>query len=127
LITATKASDVSYSSISSSQTTVTFGVGVSTATITFAPGNLVYRQSKLITVVASAAGTVTFKVGGKVLAGCKNKSVSAGNSFTTTCSYKPSSHRYVTVTATLVPTSASLTGVVSESAVYLVANRSGKR
>jgi hypothetical protein len=110
-----------------SQATVTFGVGVTTATITFAPGNLVYRQPKLITVLTSAAGLVTFKVAGKVLPGCKNKIVSVANSLTTTCSYKPSNRNYVKVTATLVPTSASLTGVVSESAVYLVGNRSGAR
>lgn len=127
LITATKAGDSNYSSIPSSQTTVTFGVGITTATITFASNNLVYRKPNLITVVASAAGLVTFKVAGKVLPGCKNKTVSAGNSFTTTCSYRPSNRNYVKITATLVPTSASLTGVISESAVYLVANRTGAR
>ena len=127
LITATKAADANYSLVVANQATVTFGVGITTATISFAPGNLVYRQAKLITVVASAAGLVTFRVAGKVLPGCKNKIVSAGNSFTTTCSYRPSNRNYVKVTATLVPTSASLTGVVSESAVYLVAGRTGAR
>ena len=127
LITATKAADANYSLVVASQATVTFGVGVTTATITFAPGNLVYRQPKLITVLTSAAGLVTFRVAGKVLPGCKNKIVSVANSLTTTCSYKPSNRNYVKVTATLVPTSASLTGVVSESAVYLVGNRTGAR
>jgi hypothetical protein len=127
LITATKAADANYSLVVANQATVTFGVGITTATISFAPGNLVYRQPKLITVVASAAGLVTFRVAGKVLPGCKNKIVSAGNSFTTTCSYRPSNRSFVKVTATLVPTSASLTGVVSESAVYLVGNRTGAR
>jgi hypothetical protein len=127
LITATKAADVNYSVVVANQATVTFGVGITTATISFAPGNLVYRQAKLITVVASAAGLVTFRVAGKVLPGCKNKIVIAGNSFTTTCSYRPSNRNFVKVTATLVPTSASLTGVVSESAVYLVGNRTGAR
>ena len=127
LITATKAADANYSLAVASQATVTFGVGVTTATITFAPGNLVYRQPKLITVLTSAAGLVTFRVAGKVLPGCKNKIVSLANSLTTACSYKPSNRNYVKVTVTLVPTSASLTGVVSESAVYLVGNRSGAR
>lgn len=127
LITATKAADANYSVVVANQATVTFGIGITTATISFAPGNLVYRQAKLITVVTSAAGLVTFRVAGKVLPGCKNKIVSAGNSFTTTCSYRPSNRNYVKVTATLVPTSASLTGVVSESAVYLVGNRTGAR
>lgn len=127
LITATKAADSNYNLVVASQTAVTFAVGSTTASITFAPGDLVYRQVKLITVIASAAGKVTFKVAGKVLPGCKNKMVSAGNSYTATCSYKPSNRTYVEVTATLVPTSASLTGVVSRSAVYLVANRTGTR
>jgi hypothetical protein len=127
LITATKAADANYSLVTASQATVTFGIGITTATITFAPGNLVFRQPKLITVVASAAGLVTFRVAGKVLPGCKNKVVSNANLLTTTCSYKPSNRNYVKVTATLVPTSASLTGVVSESAVYLVGNRTGTR
>jgi hypothetical protein len=127
LITATKAGDVNYSLVVANQATVTFGIGITTATITFAPGNLVFRQPKLITVVASAAGLVTFRVAGKVLPGCKNKVVSNANLLTTMCSYKPSNRNYVKVTATLVPTSASLTGVVSESAVYLVGNRTGTR
>ena len=127
LITATKASDSNYNSISSSQATVTFGVGTTTATITFAAGDLVYRQPKLITVVASAAGLITFKVAGKVLPGCKNKVVNVGNSLTTTCSYRPSNRNYVTVTATLVPTSGSLLGVTTESARFLVTGRSGRR
>ena len=127
LITATKAGDSTYNPISSSQTTITFAAGSTTATITFAAGNLVYRQAKLITVVTSAAGKVTFRVGGKVLGGCKNKAVNAGNSYTTTCSYKPASHRYITVTATLVPTDASYIGTTSESAVYLVGPRTSTR
>jgi hypothetical protein len=127
LITATKASDSNYSSISASQATVTFGVGTTTATISFAAGDLVYRQAKLITVIASAAGLVTFKVAGKVLPGCKNKAVSVSNSLTATCSYRPSNRNYVTVTATLVPTSASYLGVTTESARFLVTGRSGRR
>jgi hypothetical protein len=127
LITATKASDSNYSSISSSQATVTFSVGTTTASISFAAGDLVFRQAKLITVIASAAGLVTFKVAGKVLPGCKNKVVNVGNSLTTTCFYRPSNRNYVTVTATLVPTSASYLGVTTESARFLVAGRSGRR
>ena len=127
LITATKASDSNYSSISASQATVTFGVGTTTATISFASGDLVYRQAKLITVIASAAGLVTFKVAGKVLPGCKNKAVSVSNSLTATCSYRPSNRNYVTVTATLVPTSASYLGVTTVSARFLVTGRSGRR
>ena len=127
LITATKASDSNYNSISSSQGTVTFGVGTTSATISFASGDWVYRQANLITVITSAAGLVTFRVAGKVLPGCKNKIVNVSNSLTTTCSYRPSQRNYVTVTATLVPTSASYLGVTTESARFFVSGRSGRR
>lgn len=127
LITATKAADANYSLVVANQAAVTFSPGVATALLTLQPGNFVYRQAKLITVVAGAAGKVTFSVAGKVLPGCKNKVVNAGNSYTATCSYKPSNRNNVKVTATLVPTSLSLTGSVSESAIYYVYSRSGAR
>jgi hypothetical protein len=127
LITATKAADANYDSITATQATVTFVAGLVTATLTIAPGTFVFRQAKLITVVAGAAGKVTFSVAGKVLPGCKNKAVNAGNSYTTTCSYKPSNRSYIKVTATLVPTSLSLTGVATDSAYFLVENRTGAR
>lgn len=127
LITASKAADTNYDSITASQATVTFSPGIVTAFLTLEPGSFVFRQSKLVTVVAGAAGKVTFSVAGKVLPGCKNKVVNAGNSFTTTCPYRPSNRNLVKVTATLVPTSPSLTGVISESAYYLVNSRTGAR
>ena len=127
LITATKAADANYDSVTATQATVTFVAGLVTATLTIAPGTFVFRQAKLITVVAGAAGKVTFSVAGKVLPGCKNKAVNAGNSYTTTCSYRPSNRSYIKVTVTLVPTSLSLTGVATDSAYFLVENRAGAR
>jgi hypothetical protein len=61
------------------------------------------------------------------LPGCKNKRVSAGNSFTAICTYRPSNHSYVTISATLNPTDSYYTGNITSSAQYLVSRRTGPR
>jgi hypothetical protein len=61
------------------------------------------------------------------LPGCKNKTVNAGNSFTTTCSYRPSNHSFVTISATLDPADSFYVGTVTNSAQYLVTRRTGSR
>jgi len=95
--------------------------------LTVAPGNLIFRQAKAITAISTVAGTVTFRVAGKVIPGCKNKVVNVSNSFTTICSYRPSIHSYVTIRATLVPTDNNFSEMVTNSAQYLVTGRSGSR
>ena len=97
------------------------------ASLTLEPGSFIFRQAKNITAVTTVAGRITFRVGGKILPGCKNKVVSAGNSFTTTCSYRPSNHSFVTISATLVPTDSFYTGTVTNTAQYLVIRRTGPR
>lgn len=100
---------------------------IASATLTLAPGNLIFRQAKAITVISTVAGKITFRVAGKVIPGCKNKMVNAGNSFTTTCSYRPSNRTYVTISATLVPTDSYYSELVMNSAQYLVTGRTGAR
>ena len=95
--------------------------------LTLEAGSFVFRQAKNITAVTTIAGKITFRVAGKILPGCKNKSVNAGNSFTTNCSYRPSSRTYVTISATLDPTDSFYTGSITNSAQYLVTRRSGAR
>jgi len=108
-------------------TTITIASGSASATISLIEGNLVFRQAKNVTAIATVAGKVTFKVNGKVLPGCKNKSVTVGNSFTATCSYRPSTRGYVSVTATLDPTDASYIGTTTTTGRYFVGNRTGNR
>jgi hypothetical protein len=72
-------------------------------------------------------GKVTFSVAGKVIPGCKNKAVNAGNSRTTTCSYRPSSHSMVTISVTLDPTDSYYRGTFTNSAQFLVSRRTGAR
>ena len=97
------------------------------ASLTLEPGSFIFRQAKNITAVATVAGKITFRVAGKILPGCKNKIVNAGNSFTTTCSYRPSNHSIVAISATLEPSDSFYTGTVTSSAQYLVSRRTGSR
>lgn len=127
LVTATKALDDNYSAISSSQTTITFGYGVSTASVSIAAGTLVYRQAKSITAIGNVAGKITFRANNVVIAGCKNMTVNAGNSYTRSCSYRPTNRGFVTIKVTLIPTDSSFTNITSQMATLFVYNRSGAR
>jgi hypothetical protein len=100
---------------------------LASASLTLAPGNLIYRQAKAVTAISTVAGKITFRVAGKVIPGCKNKVVNAGNSFTATCSYRPSNHSYVRISATLVPDDIYFSELVTNSALYLVTRRTGAR
>ena len=121
------AANANYLAETSTATTINIASGLASAALTLAPGNFVYRQAKAITAVATVAGKITFRVAGKILPGCKNKTANAGNSFTAICSYKPSNHSYVTISATLVPTDVAYTGSVTNTAQYLVTRRTGAR
>ena len=121
------AANANYLAETSTATTITISSGTVGASLTLEPGNLVFRQTKNVTAVATVAGKVTFRVAGKILPGCKNKIVNAGNSFTTTCSYRPSVRSYVTIGATLDPNDSYYVGTVTYSAQYLVTRRVGAR
>jgi hypothetical protein len=121
------ATTTNYLAETSTATTITISSGSVGASLTLAPGNLTFRQAKNITAVATVAGKITFRVAGKIIPGCKNRTVSAGNSFTAICSYRPSNHSYVTISATLVPTDEFYLGSVTNSAQYLVTRRTGAR
>lgn len=95
------------------------------ASLTIPSGDLVYRQATNISVTPNVAGKITFRVNGKVLPGCKGKAARA--EIEVTCSYKPSTRNFVTVLATLNPTSSDYLGTVSSSARFFVANRTGPR
>jgi hypothetical protein len=121
------AANANYLAETSTATTITIASGTVSASLTLAPGNFVFRQAKLITAVSTVAGKITFRVAGKVLPGCKNKTVNSGNSFTATCPYRPSNHSYVTISATLDPTDNYYSSSVTSSAQYLVSRRTGPR
>jgi hypothetical protein len=94
------------------------------ASLSLDPGELVYRQAKVLRATSSVAGRVTFMANGKDIPGCISKAVAA--SATVTCSYKPSTRGSVTITVTLNPTSSSYIGATTSSN-NVVANRTGTR
>ena len=107
--------------------TLTISSVSSSATITVAVGTLTYRTTKSISAVASVAGKLTFKANNTTISGCKNLAANSGNSFTRSCSYKPSTRGYVTISVTLVPTDTSYNSSVTKSDTYFVYQRSGSR
>ncbi len=121
------AANANYLAETSTATTITISSASVGASLALAAGNLVYRQGKNITAIATVAGKITFRVAGKILPGCKNKTVNDGNLYTAICSYRPSNHSYVTISATLVPTDINYLGSVTNSAQFLVTGRSGRR
>lgn len=121
------ATTTNYLAAISAATTITISSGTASVSLTIPLGSFVFRQTKSITAVASVAGKVTFSVAGKVIPGCKNKAVNAGNSRTTTCSYRPSSHSMVTISATLDPTDSYYLGTFTNSAQFQVSRRTGPR
>jgi len=127
LVTATKATDVNYLSITSSQATVTFAQLTATASISIASGSPVYRETKLVSASTSVAGKVTFKVNGKFISGCRGLASTSANSYTATCSYKPNIHGYITITATLAPTDSLVNGTIATSERVWVSKRSSAR
>jgi hypothetical protein len=69
----------------------------------------VYRSATTISAEVSVASKVTFKAGGTVISGCKNKATSGSSPFTVSCSWKPSKHGSYQITATANPNSNSYT------------------
>ena len=101
--------------------------GTATATLSIPSGDLVYRQLKVLSITSSVAGKITFTSAGKVLPGCKNKAANSANSYTVTCSLRPSTRNTMTITATLDPTNSDYIGTVTSSAQLLVGKRTGAR
>ena len=120
-------SDSNSATATTSSFTISISSGGSSSTITVAVGTLYYRTTKSISAVASVAGKLTFKANNTTISGCKNLAANSGNSFTRSCSYKPSTRGYVTISVTLVPTDTSYNSSVTKSDTYFVYQRSGSR
>ena len=127
LVTATKAQDINYSSITSAQSTVTFSQGISTSNLTFSAGNFVFRVSKEINVSASVAGKISLKANKKFIPGCRGLLVNLANSYSRSCSFKPMNRGYIEITAIFTPTDLSIDGVTQISERYFVYSRTGAR
>jgi hypothetical protein len=99
-----------------------YSAGPATATITSNASTATYRSPTTLTATTSGTGNVTFYADGKVISTCKKISVSVT---TATCSWKPSVHKAVSLTALFTPTSGN---AVKSGAIQLgVVARTTKR
>jgi hypothetical protein len=87
----------------------------------------VYRTASTLSAEVSVASKVTFRAGGTIIAGCKNKSTSASSPFVATCSWRPSKRGNYFITANANPNSNSYTESSATPFQVMVANRVNPR
>ena len=87
----------------------------------------VYRSSTTISAEVSVASKVTFRAGGTIISGCKNKSTSGSSPFVATCSWKPSKHGMYSITASANPNSNSYTSSTATPVQVMVLRRATPR
>ena len=84
-----------------------------------------YRAATTFVLTLSSAGKVTFFANNKVIGTCKNLATSGSGPYTATCSWKPSVHAQVTITARFTATSGG-SGTFDGGVANVVA-RTGRR
>jgi hypothetical protein len=87
----------------------------------------VYRSATTISAEVSVASKVTFRAGGSVIPGCKNRATSGSSPFTVSCSWKPSRHGSYQITATANPNSNSYTASSATPVQVMVLRRAAPR
>jgi hypothetical protein len=123
IFTPTDASN--YETFTTTTLSITVVNGVSTITISLTGGVLVTPKSQAINIIAvvGQAGKVTFLADGKRIPGCYNVNASAGNK---SCSWKPTTQKFVTLTAALNPTNSAYENSNARLIVQVV-RRTGTR
>lgn len=113
----------------SSTSTFTLTVLINSTSATFTNISLAnYRQpTSIVVTVTGTTGRVTFKHNGKNIPGCIRVPTITSSAITATCSWKPSVKRYVSLTATFVPTSAAYASTTTPAIRTLVIARTGLR
>jgi hypothetical protein len=87
-----------------------------------------YRTAIVITATVNVASRITFRVNGKALPGCKNKTTTvSGSDYTATCSWRPSNRGPVALTALAAPTGAGISSSTAPQLNIRVGNRTGPR
>jgi hypothetical protein len=87
-----------------------------------------FRTVVVITANITVASKVTFRVNGKILPGCKNKSTTGSSpNIVATCSWKPSNRGVVSLTASAAPTGAGISSSTATPISIMVDRRSGSR
>ena len=111
---------VTNSSTASSNTTVSLALNPVSATAT-------YRLNTSIVATVSAAGRVDFRLQGKIIVGCRNIATVGSNPITATCTWRPSIHNAVKVTASLRPSTTGFTNSTSNPLDVFVVKRTTTR
>lgn len=127
LIIGTKAADSNYNAISTSQTTISFSAGLTTSTISVSTNSLIFRRAVNLSTTTSTTGKVTFKVNNTYIPGCRNLITNTLNSFTRTCSYRPSNRGTVVISVVFTPLDSSYLPSVTTSPQMYVATRTDRR
>ncbi len=87
-----------------------------------------YRTVVVITANVTVASKVTFRINGKILPGCKNKSTTGSSpNIVATCSWKPSNRGIVSLTAAATPTGAGISSSTATPINIRVGNRTTAR
>lgn len=112
-----------------STSTFTLTVLINSTTSTFTNIALAYyrQPTSIVVTVTGATGKVTFKHEGKNIIGCIKVSTVTASTITATCNWKPSVKKYVSLTATFVPTSAAYASSTTPAMRTLVIARSNTR
>ena len=102
---------------------------INSTTATFTNVSLAYyrQATSIVVTVTGATGKVTFKHEGKNIAGCIKVSTVTASTITATCNWKPSVKKYVSLTATFVPTSSAYASSTTPAMRTLVIARTNPR
>lgn len=94
-------------SAGSSTATFKLTTNSNVTTASFTNVNLAYfrQPTSIVVTVTGTTGKVTFKHEGKNIVGCIKVSTVTSSTITATCNWRPSVKRYVSLTATFVPSS----------------------
>lgn len=122
---AVTATNIVGSNTDTSTATSVVNTASSSATVSLAAGNLVFRTIKVISATPTVAGKLTFRANNVIIPGCKN--VTAIANTIKNCSYRPSTRGYVTITVSLIPTDSGYGSTSTTSGPYFIYQRSGSR
>jgi Concanavalin A-like lectin/glucanases superfamily len=125
-VTAYRAADSNYLATSSASTAITIAKASATAAISFTTAP-VYRTSTTISASTSVAGTLRFLANNKVIPGCQSKAATAGNSYIATCTWSPTFHGFIKVTATFTSGNSNYNSGKIDGVTIFVPLRTTKR
>jgi hypothetical protein len=122
---AVTATNVGGSTTDTSTATSVINALTSSTSVTLDVGNLYFRTTKTISATPTVAGKLTFKANNLIIPGCKNLAASANT--VKTCSYRPNSRGYISISVTLNPTDAGYSSNTTITSKYFVYQRNGSR